>query len=349
MWLSPRNCKNAPSKRYLHSACVYDSKWFIFGGEDDDETLVNDLHCYDFETNKWTKIHTIGNKPSKKAGHSTVVWRDEMIVFGGVTSTQEDETDELHVYKFKTKEWKSLTHVFSECMNSPLPRAFHEAVVWNDMMFVIGGSVVDQNLCQFDLKKRCWVDVQVSGNHPGFITDLICKVYKDCIYVFGGHNGELQNELYELDLKSMKWHLINDLVFKPPKICGARAAIHHDNLYVFGGFNGKRHTNGFYKFNFKTRTWCQLASGSSTRSYHSMTVYKNSLFVFGGISNLNGLVLLNSIEEFRIGIEETMDIELVRKAVSFCDCVIITHDSDSLKRKRENELVDKKLKKRKVT
>jgi N-acetylneuraminic acid mutarotase len=86
------------------SVGVHDAKMYIFGGQEDDNKKLNDLWCFDMQTNQWGQVDQSGNsyKPTPRSGHSTVVYGDKMYIFGGILELTK-ELNDLVVFDFETK------------------------------------------------------------------------------------------------------------------------------------------------------------------------------------------------------------------------------------------------------
>lgn len=62
---------------------IYHDGMFIFGGDSGPNSgRLNDLFRFDLKTRKWTSVVQIGEIPKKRCGHSAVVFRDSMFVYG---------------------------------------------------------------------------------------------------------------------------------------------------------------------------------------------------------------------------------------------------------------------------
>lgn len=77
-----------PCARYGHSACADGSKMYIFGGHGKKGTL-NDLWCYDMLSSGWTRIELTGSCISHRYKHFATILGEMMIVFGGITETDD--------------------------------------------------------------------------------------------------------------------------------------------------------------------------------------------------------------------------------------------------------------------
>lgn len=78
---------------------------YIFGGKDDDNKL-NDLWEFNLKTLKWTLIQAF-DPPMARSGHSACLYKEMMIVFGGIFEVTK-ELDDLILFDFKKKLWITL-------------------------------------------------------------------------------------------------------------------------------------------------------------------------------------------------------------------------------------------------
>lgn len=87
---------------------------YVFGGKDLDNNKLNDVWEFNLNTYVWTYIEAL-NPPLARSGHSASVYKDMMVVFGGIYEVTR-ELDDLFIYEFKNKRWITL---FEE-MSPPL-------------------------------------------------------------------------------------------------------------------------------------------------------------------------------------------------------------------------------------
>jgi N-acetylneuraminic acid mutarotase len=88
---------------------------WVFGGKDDENRKLNDLWRLDLNTYTWTEINPNGFVPMERSGHSSDVFDNYMIIFGGIYEITK-ELNDFYLYDFKTNKWATL---FEET-NSPL-------------------------------------------------------------------------------------------------------------------------------------------------------------------------------------------------------------------------------------
>ncbi|KAF3850871.1 hypothetical protein F7725_012643 [Dissostichus mawsoni] len=73
-----------PQRRYGHTMVAFDRHLYVFGGAADN-TLPNELHSYDVDSQSWEVIHPSmdSEMPSGRLFHAAAVIQDAMYIFGG--------------------------------------------------------------------------------------------------------------------------------------------------------------------------------------------------------------------------------------------------------------------------
>lgn len=79
-----RGAPAPPTRRYGHIMVAFDRHLYVFGGTADN-TLPNDLHCFDLDSQTWSIIQPSADSqvPSGRLFHAAAVVGDAMYVFGG--------------------------------------------------------------------------------------------------------------------------------------------------------------------------------------------------------------------------------------------------------------------------
>ncbi|XP_077496530.1 kelch domain-containing protein 3-like [Amblyomma americanum] len=83
-WVRPQVQGVAPEGRECHAAFVYDRELYIYGGYNELlNTHYTDMHKYDVEKSRWTKVTPTGSGPSARHSASCSVLGERVLVFGG--------------------------------------------------------------------------------------------------------------------------------------------------------------------------------------------------------------------------------------------------------------------------
>jgi N-acetylneuraminic acid mutarotase len=157
------------------------SEMIVFGGRID-AGFCDDLLSYEIEAKKWTEVKSKGEIPKPRSGHSSVVYGNTMIVFGGYGSDFKNKND-LFFYDIPSKTWKKIKSLLA----IPSPRSYHRSVCIQGTMFVYGGKSEDDetgDIFALDLKNKTWTIV---GRAPSnLFGHSIALTPDNSTIVFGG-------------------------------------------------------------------------------------------------------------------------------------------------------------------
>lgn len=191
---------------------VYGTQIILFGGFRNSAVRFNDVWIFETLTNEWsqpaqgqTEVKSDGSigfkrewpdVPAPRGGHSATLIGSQMYVFGGYGGSKYARRDfnDVHVLDLEAREWRQL-----ECSGTvPDARSGHQAVVVNDLIYVIGGwnSMLQfDNMHVLDTTTGVWTrpDTQNSFGPPrwNFSAVSVFAVPYWKIFVFGGNSGDL--------------------------------------------------------------------------------------------------------------------------------------------------------------
>ena len=77
---------------------------YVFGGKDDSSEKLNDFWSFNITDQKWLLITAGGEAPYERSGHSSAVFEDLIVVFGGIWDVTK-ELNDLHLYSFSRNQW----------------------------------------------------------------------------------------------------------------------------------------------------------------------------------------------------------------------------------------------------
>ena len=195
---------------------------FIFGGVGNKESgnWLNDMWSLDLERFCWTQILSKGEKvPQGRKGHTAVVSRDSMFVFGG---GQDDETlyNDVWEYKFEESRWSQQLLFGSTELH---PRMYHVAVlIPGDKMIVFGGRAHTEtgflnDVIEISLHGTgdvCrYTELTPRGTPP---THRMCSTaiyHNHTVAIFTGGSFSYLEDSHQLDLQKMQWTPIDNVTF----------------------------------------------------------------------------------------------------------------------------------------
>ncbi|XP_039925264.1 leucine-zipper-like transcriptional regulator 1 isoform X1 [Hirundo rustica] len=127
---------SAPANRKGHSAVVYHSSMYIYGGYFGIKGISQEFWEFQFDTRKWLCIsspcHSSG--PGARHGHSAVVYHTAMYLFGGLMGLTEQR--DLWRWDFGSSSWSSI-----RTSQGPPPLVGHASIVCRDSMLIFGGGI----------------------------------------------------------------------------------------------------------------------------------------------------------------------------------------------------------------
>jgi hypothetical protein len=254
-----------------HSDCVYGSKFYMFGGNNNFGTATKNISSFDFITRVF-KTTGYTNCPVSRVDHKAVVWEDKMYCYGNysVGSTQSLRLD---IYNFSTNSW-SLGTVppDTEVRND------FSMTVWNGKIIISGGRslVLDETVDDLLYKQVIIYDIVTdSWFYPAerAFTNRwanVSAVYDSKLYVWGGtidsygygHDNSPCENLDVFDLVTYKW-ISSEPGFGrgyslgvPFDLSNARSGclsvVLDKDWYIMGGSSD----NNFCDiYNFESKTW----------------------------------------------------------------------------------------------
>ncbi|XP_052124024.1 leucine-zipper-like transcriptional regulator 1 homolog [Frankliniella occidentalis] len=118
-----------PARRYGHTMVTHDQHLYVFGGTADN-TLPNDVHCYDVDSGTWSVIQPSPDSkvPGGRLFHAATVVGDAMYVFGG-TVDNNVRSGEMFRFQFSTYPKCTLTEDFGKLLETQL---------FSDINFIVG-------------------------------------------------------------------------------------------------------------------------------------------------------------------------------------------------------------------
>jgi len=185
----------------------------------------------------------------------------------------------------------------------PIPRSGCKSAVKGSLIYFFGGYTTKSHgqkdlfndLNCFDTTNNTWSDVPclLPNQAPPKRTDHSLVHYNDFLYAFGGKGvkagkEEVFRDFYKFNLKTRTWIEIKGERAVLDVRFGHCANVYKDSMYTFGGWNGKNCLDDFYQYSFQTNIWYNLKNTSGekpcARYRHDSLVYKDSLYVFGGVN-----------------------------------------------------------------
>eukprot|EP00993_Chasmostoma_nieuportense_P001608 NODE_2474_length_1166_cov_44.652551_g2358_i0.p1 GENE.NODE_2474_length_1166_cov_44.652551_g2358_i0~~NODE_2474_length_1166_cov_44.652551_g2358_i0.p1 ORF type:complete len:360 (+),score=20.34 NODE_2474_length_1166_cov_44.652551_g2358_i0:1-1080(+) len=240
----------------------------------------------------WTKVQVEGQIPCPRRGHTAIIWRDKMILFGGCGNRK--ISNSVFEYEFNVRVWRRV-----DCFGDvPSKRYGHTAVGHQDRMIVFGGfknngSGFDDTML-LDLPTKHWKQLQfpietIPHRRGGHTASL----HEGRMLMFGGSHKD--SSVTSLDLGELRWSVLECHGHRPQGRFYHSATVVKDSLYIFGGCWGSkwelRPTKNFFdvmELNLQCNMWSKLECGGRIPhaiSRHTAVSYGSKLILFGGKSD----------------------------------------------------------------
>lgn len=97
-----------PVARAGHAAALLDDHMYIFGGKNNDDFMMNDIWRFNLTNNEWEHLKcNEADAPRGRAGHSMAVYKNHIIMFGGLYEITR-ELNDMYVFNVQKNEWRRL-------------------------------------------------------------------------------------------------------------------------------------------------------------------------------------------------------------------------------------------------
>ncbi|CAD6927358.1 unnamed protein product, partial [Tilletia controversa] len=323
----------SPFPRYglaVNSTASASGEVYLFGGLVR-ELVKNDLYTLRLDSASANNssaavsaelVQTTGEIPPPRVGHATVLVSNVLILWGGDTKVNAEDTQDagLYLLNLNTREWtrvKAGTELTASSSSSttaslaiptspggtpsgPCGRYGHSVSIIASRLYVFGGQVDGAFLNDFwcfdlnSLKSTpTWELIRPANDvAPPRRTGHVSVMCKDCIYVFGGTDGQYHyNDTWCYSVPRNEWTELSCIGYIPVPREGHSACLVDDVMYVFGGrgVDGKE-LGDLASFKITNKRWYMFANmgpAPTGRSGHCLVNFNNKVVVLGG-ENLTG-------------------------------------------------------------
>lgn len=209
--------------------------------------------------------------------------------------------------------------------NTPCKRWGHSVILFENQMFLFGGSGNNNNArnwetiyilnCDtYEWEKVCPNDA-LGTNTPEPRDSHACVRIGNNMYIFGGSNGENPlNDMFAFNLVSKTWIKIETTGEIPsPREGHSGVALHDRYFFIFGGWDGKNIFQNCYLFDYITKKWKMIEYVPGTeplpRESHSCALLQDNIYIFGGqgCSIKKKDTYYNDLFKFKINIDKSLE------------------------------------------
>lgn len=228
------------------SAGVIKGKLYVTGGWDFVDGKIKiywQCECYDPITKAWSDFPSL---EKERRGHSSIVYKDRMYVFGG-EHPKEGALSDVSIYDPVLEKWSVSP---SMCTS----RRYLATVILNEKIYAIGGRGKSKTLktveC-FDPVDETW-DLKKEMNSIRYGA-AACTIGK-FIYVVGGWDGDkVLNDAERYDPEKNTWTNIESMSGERREM---GSIVYADEMYIIGG-SGEEKTEKItaQKYNPEKKKW----------------------------------------------------------------------------------------------
>ncbi|RPA81853.1 galactose oxidase [Ascobolus immersus RN42] len=235
-----------PSARVGHSALLVGNAFIVFGGDNRSQkhdTLDNCLYFLNTSTLQWSKPSSDSqHSPCGRYGHSLNIVGSRLFLFGGESDGhffQDLSAFDLGSLQ-QDCDWKRLSpEAVNGKSNLPAPRSNHTMVVFQDSLYLFGGSDSTtwyNDVWRYDVKFNKWTEIECIGYIPSPREGHSVALVSDVMYIFGGRTqtGRVLGDLAAFRISSRRWYTFQNMGPAPSPRAGHVMTTMGQQILVIG-------------------------------------------------------------------------------------------------------------------
>jgi hypothetical protein len=254
--------KPMPGSRYDASSFLYNNHVTVAGGYCDgsvDNMIRMNIHPVPDLSINWSDF--AARLPAKMFGHSSVVYKDSLLVTGGYNAGQDVYSDCIHEVQLKPP------HTVKLVSKMPEPRIYHNTILCDDSILIVGGKKswdCEENfssVLSYDIQKN---ECQQLPALPYPVSEMATVKWAENVVIIGGADKDKTlNNVIIYNIKTGNSHMLPPTLHKRK---GCMAAVIENTIVVLGG-NDERGNNlkSVEGFNFERFSWEELPDMNEIR------------------------------------------------------------------------------------
>ena len=245
----PENCHSA-------SSFVYNNHVTVAGGCSGaavDNMIRMNIHPVPDLSIDWNDF--VAKLPAKLEAHSSVLYKDSLLVTGGLNADQDDYSDCIHEVQLKPPYTVKLVS------KMPEPRIRHNTVLCDDSILIVGGKKswnCKDNLSSvlsYDIKKN---ECQQLPALPYPVSEMATVKWAENVVIIGGadKDNKALNNVIIYNIKTGNSHMLPPMLHKRK---GCMAVVIENTIVVLGGWDERGcRLKSVEGFNFERFSWQEL-------------------------------------------------------------------------------------------
>jgi len=294
-WYEVRT-KNIPKRRAYHCSWNIKDSIYVFGGKN--LNLGKNAEFYKInlaaKAPTWTQFIPQGEKIEPLAYCAYTTFEDCFYIIGGQNQSLTQVNSVFKITPDMSEESKVLKEEVKDDENDSQISPLDNVVMTNDLI----EKIEFENAV--GLEGHC------------------ASPAKEGIYVFGGFsNSKFQNKLYYYDMKNKKViEKHSGETSCPCERISSTSIFYLEKFYIFGGQDKEgKFLNDLWVYDTTKDSWEEILNQENEswpcgRSGHSMNLYNNEIYIFGG--RTNNVMEVNELWKF---IPESKSFELIQESL----------------------------------
>ena len=255
--------KPMPGNRRSASSFVYNKHVTVAGGLCNgpvDNMIRMNIHPVPDLSINWSDFAS--TLPAKMGKHSSVVYKDSLLVTGGINADQDVYSDCIHEVQLKPPYTVKLVS------KMPEPRVRHNTVLCDDSILIIGGRKSDNykdnlsSVLSYDIKKN---ECQQLPVLPYPVSEMATVKWAENVVIIGGtdKDGKALNNVIIYNIKTGNSHMLPPMLHKRR---GCMAVVIENTIVVLGGCDDRfNDLKSVESFNFERFSWQELPEMKEAR------------------------------------------------------------------------------------
>jgi N-acetylneuraminic acid mutarotase len=244
------------------SSFVYNNHVTVAGGSchgSVDNMIRMNIHPVPDLSISWSDF--AAKLPAKMSAHSSVVYKDSLLVTGGIDADQDVYSDRIHEVQLK------LPYTVKLVSKMPEPRLHHSTVLCDDSILIVGGKKSGDSkdnlssVLSYDIKKN---EYQQLPALPYPVSSMATVKWAENVMIIGGadKDGKALNNVIIYNIKTGNSHMLPPMLHKRR---GCMAIVIENTIVVLGGLGEAGFLKSVEGFNFERFSWEELPDMKETR------------------------------------------------------------------------------------
>ena len=256
-----------------HTGTLIGDKYYIIGGNDKYIRQSAFIYIYDLSANTLEKIKIEKNEDICYLSMHTADYneqKNEIILFGGYSEGEMLNT--IYRFNIETREITKIDNAGADPNNIPLPRTGHASFIYNNSLYIFGGSIKDggllNDLWKLDLESITWEKISTNNennnqnNNPPHENKIENNEQenKEQENNENINNENINNENLNQNINenNQKDSGNNELSIPCPR-SGHSLLIKDSEIYIFGGKIGNfQESNDLWKYDISSNKFTLL-------------------------------------------------------------------------------------------